>query len=339
MRTNTSPEGINLLNMVTLNTNHNINKDYILQKCSQEQLYEFYIGDCIIGGRINSPLRKDDCPSFSLFYNKKGDIYWKDFGSGKYGGIWNLVMELYGLTYYQAIVQVYKDMILGMSPIQSTIDINSYKRERKSCDLFVDYRKLEDYDLDYWFNKYGINQRLLKLFNVYPIQRLYINNNVLWNNTKNKPIYQYLFSDKTFKCYSPMGNKGYKWSGNAKSNIIMGWDALPSGDLENLIITKSLKDVMVFRTLGYLSIAPIAEGVYFNDEQINLIKSKAKNIYVCCDFDYVGVRQTQYLRKFGFKYFFISTCRCDKSEKDVSDYLNKNGLNSTIELLNKLIKN
>ena len=74
MRTNTSPEGINLLNMVTLNTNHNINKDYILQKCSQEQLYEFYIGDCIIGGRINSPLRKDDCPSFSLFYNKKGDI-------------------------------------------------------------------------------------------------------------------------------------------------------------------------------------------------------------------------------------------------------------------------
>ena len=325
--------------MVTLNQNHNINKDYILQRCSQEQLYEFYIGDCIIGGRINSPLRKDDCPSFSLFYNKKGDIYWKDFGSGKYGGIWNLVMELYSLTYYQAIVQVYKDMILGMSPIQSTIDINSYKRERKSKSMTVDYRQLEKYDSEYWLDRYETTQRLMKFFNVYTVQSVYIENNRLWENNRYNPIYQYLFSDGSFKCYRPYASKGYKWTGNAKSNIIMGWEQLPNHHLDTLIITKSLKDCIVYRTLGYFAISPIAEGVYFNNEQIKLIKSKADNILVNCDFDYTGVRQTNYLKQFGFKYFFISTCRCDKSEKDVSDYLNKNGLNSTIKLLNKLIKN
>ena len=325
--------------MVTLNTNHNINKDYILQRCSQEQLYEFYIGDCIIGGRINSPLRKDDCPSFSLFYNRKGDIYWKDFGSGKYGGIWNLVMELYGLTYYQAIVQVYKDMILGMSPIQSTIDINSYKRERKSNVITVEYRDYQKYDEEYWFNKYGITKRLMKLFNVYTVQGVYINNNKLWENNKYKPIYQYLFSDNSFKVYRPLNDKSYRWSGNAKSNIIMGWDALPSGNLDRIIITKSLKDVMVYRTLGYYAVSPISEGTYLSEEQLNLIKSKTDNIIVSMDYDLCGVRSTKYYRDLGFDFFFVSTDRVDKSEKDISDYLNKNGFNSTIELLNNKIKN
>jgi hypothetical protein len=45
---------------------------------------------------------------------------------------------------------------------------------------------------------------------------------------------------------------------------------------DTLIITKSLKDVMVLNELGYEAISPMAENVIISEELINSYKEKYK---------------------------------------------------------------
>lgn len=315
-----------------------ITKELILSRFSEEQLYEHYLGDnFIIGGRIRSPLRNDKDPSFSLYYHRSGSIYWKDFTTGKYGSIWSLVSEIYGIDYYKAIRKVYSDLIIQLPVVLNPIvDTNIYKRNKESKVITVELRDWQNYDTNYW-NKYDINQKLLELFNVKLAQKVNINDNTIWYNSRFNPIYQYLFSDNSFKCYRPLGDKNNKWTGNAKSNIIMGLDQLPE-HCDLIIITKSLKDVMVYRNLGYFSVSPIAEGVYLNEEQLTLLKSKCNKILVSMDYDLCGIRTTKYYKKLGFDYYFISKDR-NSRRLDVSDYYSLNGIKKTQELLQNLIKN
>lgn len=315
-----------------------ITKELILSRYSEEQLYEYYLGDnFIMGGRIRSPLRNDKDPSFSLYYHRNGSIYWKDFTTGKFGGIWTLISEMFDIDYYGAIHKAYADLVsslpVALNPI---IDTNAYKKSKESKVITVELREWQNYDTNYW-SKYDIDQRLLKLFNVNLVQKVDINNNTLWYNSRFNPIYQYLFSDESFKCYRPLGDKGNKWTGNAKSNIIMGLDQLPE-HCDLIIITKSLKDVMVYRNLGYFAVSPIAEGVYLSSEQLALLKSRCDRILISMDFDLCGIRTTKYYKSLGFDYYFISKDRGTR-RLDVSDYYFLHKIKKTQELIKTLIKN
>jgi len=102
---------------------------------------------------------------------------------------------------------------------------------------------------------------------------------------------------------------------------------------DELVITKSLKDVMLLYEFGIESIAPPSEGFIFSDELIELLKSKYDKIYVLYDFDYAGVRGMQRLKKsYGIDPILLQARRdFVKIAKDLTDHykiLNKDYLKS-----------
>ena len=48
-------------------------------------IYAYYMGQFKVGRLYNSPLRKDKNPSFAIFKGRRGNLLFKDHGTGEYG--------------------------------------------------------------------------------------------------------------------------------------------------------------------------------------------------------------------------------------------------------------
>ena len=91
-----------------------ISLDSILDYKTELDILNFYIGVEDLPIMINSPLREDRGPSFKLDYNANGNIRFYDFGgTNQKGGIFDLLMDLYKLTFQECLQKVYNEMILG----------------------------------------------------------------------------------------------------------------------------------------------------------------------------------------------------------------------------------
>ena len=311
-----------------------ISQEIIFKKISQEQLFEYYTG--VSAGLINAPYRDDKKRSCSIFkHNSEDIILFKDQCTGQCGNIFTLVSLKERISYTEAIYKVYQDLFKGSS--KKNLVLKSYpKNSSTSSRIFtLTPRDWSQEDLDLW-KSWGITKEILEFYAVSPVGKIYLDNMVYWISSRFNPIYKYQFG-KQFKAYRPLSLKGTNWTGDAKSSIIVGWDQLPKAKLKDLIITKSLKDVCTLRGLGYWAISPMAESVIFDEETIELIKTRASNIYLLFDYDYTGIHQTNYLKKYGFNYFFMSTNRHER-RLDVSDYYKKFGECQTRLFLQNKIK-
>ena len=68
-----------------------------------------------------------------------------------------------------------------------------------------------------------------------------------------------------------------------------------SGDI--LVVTKSMKDVMVLYQLGIPAIAPISENCFLTEAQYNKLQSRFKYIVLLYDNDRPGLRSMISIRK------------------------------------------
>jgi hypothetical protein len=166
---------------------------------------------------------------------------------------------------------------------------------------------------------------------------LYKNDKIIsFKYTKDNPIYAYKFINNgniSYKIYFPLRpDKKRKWlfSGGSQDDI-EGYDQLNHFS-DILILTKSLKDVMVYRLLGYNAISLQGEANKLSSELVNKLYKRFDNIIVNYDNDNEGIKGSVRLNKqYSFKYFFID------EEKDISDYCKKYGLEKTKEMIkNKL---
>lgn len=289
-----------------------ITLDYILSRVSEYDIYARYIGQFKIGFIYNSPFREDKNPSFGIFRSKKtGKLLFKDHGNGECGDVIKFV-ELYtGLTNYNDILN---RIITDMS-ITNTTKLKSIKRyESKDTVIGVVRQEWTDVDKQYW-SQFGITLDTLKKFNVSSI-KYYLCDGIVKSIYKNEnPMYAYKVYDH-FKIYKPLADKYTKWRNNLTENDIQGYEQLPeSGNL--LIITKSLKDVMVLHEMGYNAIAPSSESTFIPDKVLDLLKKRFKNIFINFDRDKAGIK---YMRKMMLKTHLHCIIVHKKfNAKDISD--------------------
>jgi len=307
--------------------------EYINSYVSDYDIYSFYIKERFIINKVfNSPLRKDENPSFGIIQNKEGALIYHDFATGDTGNAITFIKEILNLnTYKQALERVYEDLIIkGMrTPTKTLKSLKSPKTALKK-DIGVQRKKLSDIDREYW-KQFGITESTLKLFEVDPIQYLIIDGTVVWQYEDNNPMYVYKVYDK-LKIYRPLADKSHKWSGNLTKNYIFGYKQLPeTRDL--LIITKSLKDIMCLYELGYTSISPSSEGVLLPVKCVDDIKKRFKEIVVLYDNDIAGLKAAKNMNeKYGFRYVLIND-----ETKDLTDYYVKYGKTKTIKLIRDLL--
>lgn len=294
-----------------------------------------------------SPFKSEKTPSFRFYY-KNNILMFKDFSSGKHGNSIELVKQLYGLESKQAIKKILTDVYRdkGSLKVQTTdisspkiYGVSSYKRKNEEDSLIeVIPRSWLLEDIIYWGN-YGLNLSDLTRYDVAPCKEVWIDKQWMWYSyTKNSPCYRYIVGNK-YKCYQPFSiSKRNKWISNCRIKNIQGLKQLPEkGEL--LVITKSLKDIMVLNKFARFNcIALNAESITITEEMSNYFYSRFDNVVMFYDNDEAGIKNM--IRNEGISgipYIHLPTHFLKEGIKDPSDLFKKRGKKVFLEEINKLI--
>ncbi len=305
----------------------------ILSQVSELSIYSFYIGESVcLGCNINSPLREDKTPSFNIRAGSSG-LQWKDFGTGLHGDFIEFVKEKFHLGYFQALKKIESDIpkIKGKSVPYYVFPGIIPKRE-----IRVAKREFNGSDLIFW-GQFGIDKPLLDLYEVSALSHY-------WLKECNKelefkcvsPTYSYHYGNYKYRLYSPNSKeRGYKWLNNADNSVLQGWNQLPEeGGL--VVLTSSLKDVMVLRKFGYNAFAAQSESAIIQEESMEYLFRHFKEVKVFLNNDAAGVSASQrYIKRYGLEAVYLplaSGC------KDPAEYRSKFGETQSEQMFKLLLK-
>jgi len=315
---------------------------YDLADVPREWVFEHYLNltekltgqDIKIKSIFNT---REKTPSMCVYLDRNNIYKFKDFSSGNGGDCLSLVQNIFNLptrgTASFKIIEDYNQYVLnnGFNPIKS------YKQHSKFKVTDYEMRHWNTLDQKYWM-KYNIGSRLLSKYNVVPLEYYIMEktdeNDVLSSITiKGNYVYGYFKDDGTlYKIYQPK----VKDSKFIKvRDYIQGSEQL-TYDKPYLIITSSLKDLMAYNKLKISnseSIAPDSENTMIPENIMSNISSKYKGVCVLFDNDEPGIRAAEkYKLKYGFNYIVLNL------EKDLSDSIEKHGIEKTRNVLLPLLK-
>lgn len=279
-----------------------LTKEYILQHTTQESLMTYYLGLPVRKGLYKNPLRADNHITASFFKGRSGDIMFQDFALGKSYSFIDVVKEKYQCNYYEALRIIAKDLGLIDGKInkkQLIIPMPTFEEDKHS-EIQIEVKQFTKQELDWW-NQFGIKEETLKKFNVFSANTVFLNGEVFSKSSSRNFQFGYYFGKKdgqeVWKIYYPLNKKGkLRFLTNCPKDIIQGVRQLPKeGDI--VVITKSMKDVIVFHELGIAAIAPNSENLFISNSQYNRLKDMYHKIIAIYDNDLPGLRAMNRFRR------------------------------------------
>jgi hypothetical protein len=324
-----------------------LTKEEVLRQVSEYQIFKFYCKNFIdLDKAFCSDLRYDKSPSCFIKAFSKG-LFYKDFGGiGESHDCFSYVQTYMKVKFnihlnFQETLKVIANDFGVIKKLNNKEIIPSLnylglpdKLNRSNSIIRIKKRDWKEYDI-YW-DKYYLTRDILKFYNVIPVTDYWVssNNNELINiytESNDDFAYSYEHGDGMRKILRPNAEKSKKWLSNIPGNVFSGWDQLEQ-QADILIVTKSLKDCMVFRLFGYNAISPQSEMIFLNHNQFNLLTMRFKQIVINYDNDDAGlINMKKFAQAFGIKSFIIPD-----GIKDVSDYISIKGYDLTKQLIKNL---
>lgn len=327
--------------MVTLNEIYSKVSEYDLWKryCSNfKELNESFLSD----------LYNDTNASCRIKQNKIGKLYYVDYGSGDY---YNNIIEYleikYNCTFKECINIITTDFNIRKINYSVNKGMNNTRLEevllvKPKTDIQILEQPFNLADYKYW-SQYGLTLEDVTNGDIIVPKYVFLTNSkgcFRYEYKKNNPIYAYKEYDIDYnflgyRIYFPFEHKSRKWMNNAQSHdVIQGIKGLKqTGDL--LIITKSLKDVLVLRKMGYDVISLSSENVSLSQEIYDKLKLRFKKIISLYDNDETGKKYANKLLEiYNIESIYIPI---ELECKDISDVVVKHGLDMAIKLLKQLI--
>lgn len=341
-----------------------LTKTYILERISQEQIFEYYLGvPVVLNKLITSPLRNDDNPTCGFAYNSQGRLRFRDFSGHFWGDCFDVVayylkIESRDKKGFQLIIHTiakdfrihkYQDIKEVNKYNTITKDFFSTKKIKEKITFKIIPRDYNYHDYDYW-NKFNIDRNLLNHGLVYAAEEVWLSKDGqdftrIYKYSTKDPAYCYFGGKGTYniedwKIYYPYRRKGEQRF-HTNSSFLQGKHLISGGKVG--IITKAYKDVLSFRSFGLQAVAPSAESVLLSREDFEFMQDNFDHIISCMDYDRTGQRMAKLLRdtydirpimftngSFGSKNY---------GAKDFAEYVNNNGVLVTKRLITQIYKN
>lgn len=320
-----------------------LSPEYILSRISEESIMYFYLGiDLTRKGLFRSPLREDKCPTCSIFRNGKGKLIYKDFATGDYLDAISIVMKKFDCTFKDALTIIANDFGIiknsDLSKNKGKINLDIPKVEEKEfAKIQVEIQDFSENELRWW-NKYGISLDLLKRYNVFSCKHVFLNGHLMASSQQHCPIYGYYgkkyHNEELWRIYFPK-RKSFRFVTNWPSKKIQGYDQLPKKG-KILVITKSMKDTMLFASLGIPSCSPNSETQFISDTMLTKLKERFGKIVVIFDNDETGIKFMNSLKK-KYPELLYTWIPRDSGAKDISDFYKLYGKKRTIELIKEFL--
>lgn len=288
---------------------------------------------------ISSPFRKDERPSFGIFYgSNRGKILWKDYATGEHGDMADLVARLCSVE-----LKDVPEYLKSVSGAAVCTERKVHIQESRTS-VRTRMREWRPYDFRYW-QSYGVPEKWVRHAGIYPVSHIFIVSGNGFVNTIKADMYAYTFVERkdgilTEKVYQPYNRQGFKWRSGNNLSVIDLWTKLPrKGD--RLIITSSRKDALcIWANTGIPSISPQSESTGIKPQVIKELRERFMDIYIMYDNDLEGSenwgrKDAEKLHmEYGLPSIYVPDMyRC----KDPSDLYHKYGKETFIKVMHDLL--
>ena len=323
--------------------NRSVGLDVLLGKTSEFDIMRFYLNIDVLPALINSPLRQDRNASVSIFSPDGVKIFYKDFGTGEHGSIFDLLGRMWNRTFSETITKIWDDIDKVK---HNRINLNRTRRgviHKSNSILEVRTRQWFDYDMEYW-NSYGISREWLEFGDVYPISHILITRD---NITKIIPAEKlaYVYVERkdgkvSLKVYQPKSQR-LKWLSKHDSSVWDLWSRLPDrGD--TLFITSSRKDALcLWENTGIPSVSLQGEGYVPKEKVINQLKQRFGRVIIFFDNDYDKDENHGHIyasRLSGMFDLDMVEIPSEYKSKDPSDLFKNHGAETFRRVIKELVK-
>ena len=323
--------------------NRSVGLDVLLGKTSEFDIMRFYLNIDVLPALINSPLRQDRNASVSIFSPDGVKVFYKDFGTGEHGSIFDLLGRMWNRTFSETITKIWDDIDRVK---HNRINLNRTRRgviHKSNSILEVRTRQWFDYDMEYW-NSYGISREWLEFGDVYPISHILITRD---NITKVIPAEKlaYVYVERkdgkvSLKVYQPKSQR-LKWLSKHDSSVWDLWSRLPDrGD--TLFITSSRKDALcLWENTGIPSVSLQGEGYVPKEKVINQLKQRFGRVIIFFDNDYDKDENHGHIyasRLSGMFNLDMVEIPSEYKSKDPSDLFKNHGAETFRRVIKELVK-
>jgi len=342
-----------------------ISPEQLLQKVTQEQIFEFILGlPFSFTDRYISPLRIDTKPGCRFEQRQDGTILFVDFNDPfkTHRTCFSMLMDKHKVTLTGAINMLVKEFRLSGNKTDyeavapTTSPLLSF--EAPTNPVIITYRKVmfSRRDRKFW-NQFLITEEDLLEDNVFPTDRVTIKNTRKKKSTTFSPVSLCYAIDLigSVKIYQPY-NSQYKWLSNCDEDRVGNFDSLPL-EGEEVVIASGYKDHRVLRNMSRASKLRYRDNVvWFQNEgcipDMLTLESLTKRfdvITIFYDSDLAGVRAARKLQKV-FNGIRSNCCRMvfiPRSQviynrygyylKDPGMYVHKEGRQEFSKILNQIL--
>ena len=344
-----------------------LTKKYILERVTQEEIMNFYIGvpvnkDTLIGNSFLSPVREDNNPTCNYYYytDKKGETRLKlsDWNGTLNGDIFDIASCITKINtknsqgFKLLLHKIASDFLIHKYSdskerqiLENTVNLHLKTAELKVFKVIP--RNWNDFDKQYWYDKFDIGSDLLRLGKVIPVQILEIEGKDGYLH----PVYKYFAKDPAYAYYGGVINGVTIWkvyfpfrkrgSRRFLTNyaFIQGLDILQCARV--CLITKSLKDVLCYKRFGIEAVAVPSETYLMTKDEFFSIKCKFDIVLTNFDYDTAGILLAN-------KYKKVHKClplmftrgkfnQIDFGVKDFSEFREAFGRERTISLIEQIL--
>ena len=309
--------------------NFKINSDIDLYKyVTEEDIMEYYYGNFIFNRHLLCPFVKEKTPSFYITTNGE-KIRWTRFGmfNDRSHNPIDLVIKLFNLSYNDALNKIYNDIYIDKHFTKNKRELEENKVEISHINIEYD-AIFKDFELDYFLQAKIFDETFLIENHVFPVRRSFIKGRLWAKSKKDDPMFVYIHNEKSYTLYRPLAKEPLNKF--RKVNItghIMGYDNIDYTK-DHIIITKSYKDYLVLKRLGYNAIAFHTEAISPSEDLLTYLRSKFKIIALLYDNDSTGVKNsTEICKNSNIKNIILT-------EKDPFEYLCKKDIENLKKEIN-----
>jgi hypothetical protein len=272
-----------------------------MDSVSEVQLLAHYFNVTHLPCVINSPLRKDEHPSFSLFSPDGSKVRYKDFATGEAGDLIGLLCRYWNMSFREVLECIYTEHTpkhrIHVTATQPSQHSTYYAGNTV---IKVKVRDWEKHDIDYWAS-YGVPQYMLKRASVYPISHFFVYKQQ-YSQVYKADKFAYAYAEykegkHTIKVYQPYNKGRLKWLSTHDKSVIGLWCTLPQKG-NRVVICSSVKDALCLTAnTGIPALSLQGEAYPISKTAQDVLRSRFNQVYICLDNDKPGQEDAKKLAK------------------------------------------
>lgn len=285
--------------------------------------------------------KKERNPSWGIYRYSNGYWYFKDHATEESGTAIQFVQKYFSLNYGEAMDKVRWDFGLAGG---AKINVNPVKVTWEKPDIEKDYmdigvitKPFEKRHHEFW-NCVGVSEEHCRRYNCYAVKSMAINKR-FFNIKKDEIVFGYYCPEEYgWKIYFPE-RRDARFRNNVSGHHL--WNYSNLGECENLIIQKSMKDLIVTTMITPCVVATQNESAgIFDEDMVKKINTITKSPWVWYGSDWDGVKKCKQITDTN-KWKYINTPK--NLLPDINDaygYVKKFGLEALQEFMKqkKLLK-